>query len=106
HRSPERTTAAFSAMRASDSHRVWPVFASSAKYCPLFLAEKPKRLVPIVTPVLMSIVTSLLTHTSSVDHWPDLLNTRKPVTGMPRPDTITIWLWMIGVTALRVARTE
>src|SRR5688572_25152558 len=65
----------------------------------------------------MSIVASLLTQTSSVDHWPARLMTRKPDTGMPRPDTITIWLappeppsegglCTIGVTALRVARTE
>ena len=48
----------------------------------------------------MSIVTSLLVHTSSKFHWPPRFETRNPVTGRPRPETMMVWPWMIGVTAL------
>ena len=105
HRSPARTTAAFSPCRGSDSHCVWPVFASIAKYWPLLRGEKPNRLLPITTPVLMSIVASLLTHTSSDVHWPALFDHAEADHRHAEADTITIWLCTIGVTALRVART-
>ena len=50
--SPARTTAAFPACRGSDSHNVFPVLASTLKYCPLLRVDSPKSASPTRTLLL------------------------------------------------------
>src|SRR3989304_7558818 len=91
--------AAFPAWRASDVHNVFPVLASTLKYCPELRLVRPNSASPTITLLLKRYGMSALSHTFRVTHWLFSFATENAMVGPPFPDTMSVCPWRTGVTA-------
>ena len=79
-------TAALSAWRPSEAHKVAPLRASRQKNCPCFRFDRPNMRSPLTTGELMYMPTSLFCQIVSVTHSEPRFSTLTPITPLPRPE--------------------
>src|SRR6185503_5440555 len=94
---PARTIAACAACLGSLFHSTLPVSRSSAKYSPLLRCDNPYNTPLTTTASLRCIETSSVCQMFSVVHLPSRGAATKAVTPLPRPISITMFLYRIGV---------
>src|SRR5215203_4659070 len=98
--------AALPACRPGEVHRVLPLLASTAKYCPALRLDMPNSVSPASTMLVRRSGISAFSHVVVVVQAAPFFVAVKATVGPLLPETMMFWPWTSGVLELLVLGAE